>query len=108
MLNKHFDKLIQCDPRLKLLSQQPDIILDSPFFETKSSMFENPVDLESSDLDCPKDEYISSFQGFHCVRPPSSSQATSTVTEIRDEVYRTHEAAPSATASSSGNPKLGI
>ncbi|KAL0916723.1 hypothetical protein M5K25_014256 [Dendrobium thyrsiflorum] len=33
LLNKHFEKLIQCDPRLKSLSLQPDIILESSCFE---------------------------------------------------------------------------
>ncbi|KAG6491460.1 hypothetical protein ZIOFF_052811 [Zingiber officinale] len=32
-LSKNFEKLINCDPHLKLLSQQPDIILESPYFD---------------------------------------------------------------------------
>ncbi|KAL5573065.1 hypothetical protein UlMin_022662 [Ulmus minor] len=34
MLGKHFEKLIQCDPRLNFLSQQPEIVLETPYFET--------------------------------------------------------------------------
>ncbi|KAE9621272.1 hypothetical protein Lalb_Chr01g0011981 [Lupinus albus] len=33
LLGKHFEKLIQCDPRLNFLSQQSDLVLDSPYFE---------------------------------------------------------------------------
>ncbi|KAG6494548.1 hypothetical protein ZIOFF_049588 [Zingiber officinale] len=32
-LRKNFEKLINCDPHLKLLSQQPDLILESPYFD---------------------------------------------------------------------------
>ncbi|XP_054783137.1 uncharacterized protein LOC129290402 [Prosopis cineraria] len=38
LLGKHFEKLIQCDPRLNFLSQQPDIVLDSPYFELKTAI----------------------------------------------------------------------
>ncbi|XP_028769828.1 uncharacterized protein LOC114749577 [Neltuma alba] len=38
LLGKHFEKLIQCDPRLNFLSQQPDIVLDSPYFESKTAI----------------------------------------------------------------------
>ncbi|KAG6627930.1 hypothetical protein CIPAW_15G164400 [Carya illinoinensis] len=41
-LNKHFEKLIQCDVRLSFLSQQPEIVLDSPYFEPRPSVFEGP------------------------------------------------------------------
>lgn len=39
LLGKHFEKLVQCDPRLNFLSQQPEIVLDNPFFEPKNSVF---------------------------------------------------------------------
>ncbi|KAG6494552.1 hypothetical protein ZIOFF_049592 [Zingiber officinale] len=32
-LRMNFEKLINCDPHLKLLSQQPDLILESPYFD---------------------------------------------------------------------------
>lgn len=31
MLNKHYEKLIQCDMRLKCLSQQSKIVMHAPF-----------------------------------------------------------------------------
>ncbi|KAI9192651.1 hypothetical protein LWI28_026015 [Acer negundo] len=41
LLNKHFEKLIQCDMRLNFLSRQPEIILDSPYFEQQGSVCED-------------------------------------------------------------------
>ncbi|KAK4268066.1 hypothetical protein QN277_024771 [Acacia crassicarpa] len=38
LLGKHFEKLIQCDPRLNYLSQQPDMVFDSPYFESKTAL----------------------------------------------------------------------
>ncbi|CDP21606.1 unnamed protein product, partial [Coffea canephora] len=35
LLGKHFEKLIQCDPRLNFLSKQGEITLDSPYFEPR-------------------------------------------------------------------------
>uniref|UniRef100_A0A0A9CL08 TRF2/HOY1 PH-like domain-containing protein n=1 Tax=Arundo donax TaxID=35708 RepID=A0A0A9CL08_ARUDO len=42
LLSKNFEKLIQCDQRLNELSQQADIILETPDFEPRCSIFENP------------------------------------------------------------------
>ncbi|XP_031385128.1 uncharacterized protein LOC116198985 isoform X2 [Punica granatum] len=39
LLGRHFEKLIQCDPRLNFLSQQPEKVLESLYFEPKISMF---------------------------------------------------------------------
>ncbi|XP_031260359.1 uncharacterized protein LOC116118514 [Pistacia vera] len=41
-LAKHFEKLIQCDPRLNFLSQQPEIVVDSPYFEPRAPAFDEP------------------------------------------------------------------
>ncbi|KAL5146957.1 hypothetical protein HKD37_06G016722 [Glycine soja] len=50
LLAKHFEKLIQCDMRLNFLSQQPEIILDSPHFDTQPSAFEDPDNPKDRDL----------------------------------------------------------
>ena len=42
MLDKHFEKLIQCDPRLSFLSQLPEIVLECPYFESNVAGFEEP------------------------------------------------------------------
>jgi len=39
LLGKHFEKLMQCDPRLNFLSQQPAVVLDNPYFESKNTLF---------------------------------------------------------------------
>lgn len=41
LLTKHFEKLVQCDKRLYILSQQPEILLDSPHFDTRSAALKN-------------------------------------------------------------------
>ncbi|CAN0919832.1 hypothetical protein LINGRAHAP2_LOCUS31687 [Linum grandiflorum] len=52
-LRKHFEKLVQCDPRLNILSQRPmDISLGSPYFEHTASAFgdlNEPTDVKSED-----------------------------------------------------------
>ncbi|KAJ4899057.1 Uncharacterized protein Rs2_13008 [Raphanus sativus] len=42
IMNKHFEKLVQCDHRLFHLSREPEIIMDSPCFDTRQSIFEDP------------------------------------------------------------------
>ncbi|KAL1192498.1 hypothetical protein V5N11_031778 [Cardamine amara subsp. amara] len=42
ILNKHFEKLVQCDHRLFCLSRQLEINLDLPFFDVRQSIFEDP------------------------------------------------------------------
>uniref|UniRef100_A0ACD5YVG4 Uncharacterized protein n=1 Tax=Avena sativa TaxID=4498 RepID=A0ACD5YVG4_AVESA len=42
VLSKNFENIIRCDQRLYELSQQQVIILDSPFFDVRSSLFEIP------------------------------------------------------------------
>ncbi|KAG6529859.1 hypothetical protein ZIOFF_012074 [Zingiber officinale] len=49
-LSKNFEKLIDCDPHLKQLSQQPDIILESPYFDPLLSQ-QHDIILESSYID---------------------------------------------------------
>ncbi|XP_047309982.1 uncharacterized protein LOC124913449 [Impatiens glandulifera] len=41
LLGKHFEKLIQCDPRLNFLSQQKEVVLESPCFEPIIPMFDD-------------------------------------------------------------------
>ncbi|TVU10857.1 hypothetical protein EJB05_44410, partial [Eragrostis curvula] len=46
LMNKHVEKLVHCDPRLYSLSQQNEITLENPYFESKSSIFEDPEDIK--------------------------------------------------------------
>ncbi|KAA8535424.1 hypothetical protein F0562_030435 [Nyssa sinensis] len=64
LLNKHYEKLIQCDVRLNFLSQQPEIALDSPYFESRGSVFEDPDEPKGykfKQLEAAKGSPISSF-----------------------------------------------
>uniref|UniRef100_A0A5B7BLI1 TRF2/HOY1 PH-like domain-containing protein n=1 Tax=Davidia involucrata TaxID=16924 RepID=A0A5B7BLI1_DAVIN len=65
LLNKHYEKLIQCDVRLNLLSRQPEIALDSLYFEARGSVFEDPDESKVCGFNQPetsKGSPISSFQ----------------------------------------------
>ena len=44
LLGKHFEKLIQCDPRLNFLSKQPKMLFESPYFEPRISGFNDSND----------------------------------------------------------------
>ncbi|KAF7152672.1 hypothetical protein RHSIM_Rhsim01G0023700 [Rhododendron simsii] len=52
LLNKHYERLIQCDKRLNFVSQQPDLVLDSPYFDVQASAKGSPTssfnDVEST------------------------------------------------------------
>ncbi|KAJ4838844.1 hypothetical protein Tsubulata_033027 [Turnera subulata] len=82
-LGKHFEKLIQCDPRLNYLSQQPEIVLESPYFEQRASAFRDLND-SSNELDLNTKEGPSVFslnnecQGFMSRSPETISQDTAT------------------------------
>ncbi|KZV29602.1 hypothetical protein F511_00880 [Dorcoceras hygrometricum] len=46
VLNKHYEKLIQCDVHLCNLSRQPEIIMDSPYFDSQVSVNSEEVKSE--------------------------------------------------------------
>lgn len=69
LLGKHFEKLIQCDPRLNFLSQQGEIEINSPYFERKTSIFE---DSTNHGLDLNGEEEHSFFN-LHRAASPSGS-----------------------------------
>nr|BAK07465.1 predicted protein [Hordeum vulgare subsp. vulgare] len=56
MMNKHVEKLIHCDPRLCSLSQQNDITLENPYFESRCSIFEEPDDIKCQNFEHDKDD----------------------------------------------------
>lgn len=78
LLGKHFEKLIQCDPRLNFLSQQPEMVLDCPYFETKTVIDDQ---IESADtLDRISKEH-SGFFGLQDVESVSAVQSSSSKSE---------------------------
>ncbi|KAL2322194.1 hypothetical protein Fmac_026573 [Flemingia macrophylla] len=93
LLAKHFEKLIQCDMRLNFLSQQPEINLDSPHFDTQHSDFEDP--------DNPKDHELIQVSGkgsatscFHDRGSPQSSLSSSFKIEHNDPPRMTSDSLP--------------
>jgi hypothetical protein len=70
LLNKHFEKLIQCDVRLNFLSRQPEITLDSPYFEPHPS-FNDPSDSKGFD------HAGKSLGVFQELSPPTAAHSSS-------------------------------
>ncbi|CAJ1944875.1 unnamed protein product [Sphenostylis stenocarpa] len=112
LLAKHFEKLIQCDVHLNFISQQPEIVLDSPHFDdTRPVAFENLDNPEDADLhqvnrkesttSClrdigsPHSSLSSSFKNEHngslrvsldnlrCEAPSTSSESTNSETDFK-------------------------
>ncbi|CAL9043779.1 unnamed protein product, partial [Musa banksii] len=103
LLSKNFEKLIDCDPRLKLLSQQPDV-LDSPYFEPQYSVFEDHSDSKSHILDGSKEDCGATFSGFCESGSPCATSSLSNKSEVRDSFGRTPDFDPQDTPSPcSGN-----
>lgn len=84
LLNKHFEKLIQCDMRLNFLSQQPEIVLDSPYFEPRSSVFEDPEESKDHSFD-QVDSRRASVSGFQDVASPTATQSSSLMIEQKQD-----------------------
>lgn len=76
LLNKHFEKLIQCDARLNFLSQQPAIVLGSLYFDTRPSALVEPDESKDHCLDQGDDKgsVSSRVQG---IGSPHASQSQS-------------------------------
>ncbi|KAK7293932.1 hypothetical protein RJT34_16812 [Clitoria ternatea] len=78
LLGKHFEKLIQCDPRLNYLSQQPDLVLDSPYFEPGTTVRDH---IEPSDGFDRKSEEQAGIFGLQDVESGSAVQSSSSKSE---------------------------
>ncbi|PIA31848.1 hypothetical protein AQUCO_04800029v1 [Aquilegia coerulea] len=91
ILNKHFEKLIQCDPRLNLLSQQPGIILNSPYFELKGSVFEDPDKSNCNASDQIKRDHVSTFAVYPNAPSSSATLLSSSKVELQESVDRIPE-----------------
>ncbi|OAY31457.1 uncharacterized protein LOC110599638 isoform X2 [Manihot esculenta] len=91
LLNKHFEKLIQCDMRLSFLSRQPEIILESPYFEQRSSVFEDPDESKGQDLNQVETVKGSSDSGFQDIASPSAAHSSSLEIEKGDHAGTSSE-----------------
>ncbi|KAF8392988.1 hypothetical protein HHK36_021229 [Tetracentron sinense] len=91
LLGKHFEKLIQCDPRLNLLSRQPEIMLDSPYFDPRASIFEDPDESKCHGFDPLTSACGSTVSGLQDAASPSVAQSSSAKSELWDPVGRAPE-----------------
>lgn len=97
-LGKHFEKLIQCDPRLNFLSKQPEIVLESPYFESRISGF-NDSNEAGHGVELKSEEGPTIF-GLQDPSSPSAGQSSSYTTE-QDFIGRAAENFCQATPSPS-------
>ncbi|KAJ6698677.1 hypothetical protein OIU79_012054 [Salix purpurea] len=77
LLNKHFEKLIQCDMRLNFLSRQPEINLDSPYFEQRLPVFEDLDDSKGQGFNQVESAKVPFVSGFQDLASPSAAQSSS-------------------------------
>ncbi|KAI7742327.1 hypothetical protein M8C21_012017, partial [Ambrosia artemisiifolia] len=99
LLGKHFEKLIQSDPRLNFLSQQPEIELESPYFEPRKSVFDEPN--ETSEYDLSREVRPTIFDLPSTASP--SGQSSSFMSELHDSSGRPAEFSRESLSPSSGN-----
>ncbi|PON99328.1 ATP-dependent DNA helicase [Trema orientale] len=76
LLSKHFEKLLQCDMRLNFLSRQPEIVLDSPYFEPRTSVFEDPEESKGQGINQMDNSIGSSVTGLQDVASPSTQSSS--------------------------------
>ncbi|CAA3010921.1 Hypothetical predicted protein [Olea europaea subsp. europaea] len=104
LLGKHFEKLTQCDPRLNFLSQKGEIMLDSPHFEPRISLFDDPS--ENNAFDLSREDSPSFFTSQDAASPSvvqsSSSNFEQDAPGRHPESYRLETPSPS-----SGNFTMG-
>ncbi|XP_010687648.2 uncharacterized protein LOC104901744 [Beta vulgaris subsp. vulgaris] len=86
LLNKHFEKLIQCDMRLSFLSRQPEIKLDSPYFDSQPSIFDDSNECKNYSVNQRETSRGPSTSIFEDVGTPSASQTSSLSVKQEDAV----------------------
>ena len=85
-MNKHLEKLVQCDHRLLYLSREPEIIMDSPFFDGRQSIFEDPNDSKGYPFGNFNLSTGPSVSGTQNLASPVGAQSSS------EHMYLSHEA----------------
>ncbi|KAJ8750639.1 hypothetical protein K2173_015820 [Erythroxylum novogranatense] len=83
LLNKHFEKLIQCDMRLNFLSRQAEKVLDSPYFDQQPDESKNIVETGIG----------TSILGVQGLPSPSGAHSSSLENEMGDLTSATIELA---------------
>lgn len=87
LLGKHYEKLIQCDPRLNFLSKQAEVALESPYFESRKSLFDEPSDSIERNLSSEGPATTLDLRGT----TSSGGQSSSSRSEFHDTVGRPTE-----------------
>lgn len=72
--------------RLNFLSRQPERVLDSPFFEARASVFEDPNESKAHAFEQLENGTGSAIAGFQDVASPSGTQSSSLKIEQQDSV----------------------
>ncbi|XP_033132847.1 uncharacterized protein LOC103834656 isoform X3 [Brassica rapa] len=88
IMNKHLEKLVQCDHRLLYLSREPEIIMDSPCFDARRSIFEDPSESKKGN---------NPFGSFNLSKAPSVSGTRNLASPVgaqssSEHMYLSHEA----------------
>ncbi|KAK9715579.1 hypothetical protein RND81_06G174500 [Saponaria officinalis] len=91
LLNKHFEKLIQCDVRLNYLSQQPEITLESPYFDLQPSVLDKINQFKSHGFNQRETSNTSTISIFEDIATPSVSQTSSISIKHEDALYGSTE-----------------
>ncbi|XP_047333155.1 uncharacterized protein LOC124936680 [Impatiens glandulifera] len=94
LLGKHFEKLIQCDPRLNFISQQDEIVLESPYFEARIDDDESKETNQGFGVQSP------SFFTLHNDTSPSRSHSSPSKHEdhnsLAQSLEHVHQYSPSS------------
>ncbi|XP_057463574.1 uncharacterized protein LOC130753485 isoform X1 [Actinidia eriantha] len=101
LLNKHYDKLIQCDLHLNLVSRQPQMGLDSPYYEAHGSVLKDPVEFEALEVGHLETAKRSPIPSFKDVKSPSTAQSCSFTSEEQNSAGLMSEHLSSQTPSPS-------
>ncbi|KAJ0262971.1 ATP-dependent DNA helicase [Hirschfeldia incana] len=102
IMNKHFEKLVQCDHRLFCLSREPEIIMDSPCFDARQSIFEDPSEPKGYPFGNLNLSTGPSISGTHNLASPVGAQSSS------EHMYLSHEApSPSSVIDTRANEGSG-
>ncbi|WOK94043.1 hypothetical protein Cni_G02745 [Canna indica] len=102
-LSKNFEKIIQCDLRLKSLSQQPGTILDPPHFESHYSVFEDSDASNCDGLNSRKVDYEPTFSRFS----ESTSLAVNSSMSNKSDLEDSAEGAQAAASRDTPSPCSG-
>ncbi|EOA16289.1 hypothetical protein CARUB_v10004435mg [Capsella rubella] len=102
IMNKHFEKLVQCDHRLFHLSRQPEIAIDSPYFDARQSIFEDPSESKGHPFGNLNLSTGPSISGTQNLASPVGAQSSS------EHMYLSHEApSPSSVIDARANEGIG-